>query len=194
MKQEVDAARAAGESLGGWFNVVASGLVPGIGGYAEAAQRLDGRIAGALMSIPAIKGVQIGLGFEAATLPGSKVHDPIVMGSDAAGRIQPVRATNNAGGVEGGMTNGETLVASCAMKPIPTLARPLATVDLISGERREASKERSDVVAVPAAAVVGEAELAMVLANAYCEKFGGDALADSLSAFEHYVARLRAGR
>ncbi|MDR2107872.1 MAG: chorismate synthase [Coriobacteriales bacterium] len=192
MKAAIDAARAAGDSLGGWFNVVASGLVPGIGGYAEATQRLDGRLAAALVSIPAIKGVQFGLGFAAGALPGSEVHDPIIVSETDSGRIQPQRATNNAGGLEGGMTNGELLLASCVMKPIPTLTQPLATVDLLSGQRREASRERSDVVAVPAAAVVAEAEVAMVLADAYGKKFGGDNLTDALAAFEHYINRLTA--
>jgi chorismate synthase len=189
MTQAIDAARAAGESLGGWFSVTATGLVPGIGGYAQAADRLTGRIGAALFSIPAIKGVEFGLGFKAGTLPGSQVHDPIIVTSDAA-RIQPVRATNNAGGLEGGMTNGETLLIHAAMKPIPTMTTPLATVNLRTHERAEASKERSDICAVPAAAVVAEAEVALVLANAYTEKFGRDALVDCLASFESYVARI----
>jgi chorismate synthase len=192
MMAEIDQAKADGESLGGCFNVTASGLVPGIGGYSEAHLRLDGRLAGALMSIPAIKGVQFGLGFAAARLPGSRVHDAIIATDAGDGKISPIRASNNAGGLEGGMTNGEILVANCAMKPIPTLTNPLSTVSLKTGERALASRERSDICAVPAAAVVAEAEVAMVLADCYCRKFGYDCLSDSLVAFEHYLERLSA--
>jgi chorismate synthase len=186
----IDAARAAGESLGGWFTVTATGLVPGVGGYAEAEQRLTGRIGGALLSIPAIRGVEFGLGFAAGTLPGSQVHDPIICVDEAGAFGHIARASNNAGGLEGGMTTGEPLIVHAVMKPIPTLAKPLGTIDLATHEVVEASRERSDFCAVPAAAVVAEAQLALVLATAYQEKFGRDTLADALTAFGAYAARI----
>ncbi|MGV8082445.1 MAG: chorismate synthase [Coriobacteriia bacterium] len=186
MKAAIDAARAEGESLGGVFVITATGLLPGLGSYAEAAKRLDARLAAAIMSIPAIKGVEIGAGFSAAMLPGSRVHDEIV----AAPGGGYARATNRAGGIEGGMTNGEPVVVRAAMKPIPTLMRPLATVDIHTGEVVDASKERSDVCAVPAAAVVAEAEVAFVLAQACIEKFGGDAIADIVAAWNAYKRRI----
>jgi len=186
MMREIDAARAAGESLGGVFVVTATGLVPGVGGYAEAEARLDGRLAAAFMSIPAIKGVEMGDGFALAGVPGSRAHDEIVV--DEAGRIR--RPTNHAGGLEGGMTNGEPIVVRAAMKPIPTLMKPLRSIDLDSGEPVEASTERSDVCAVPAAAVVAESEMAFVLARAMIEKFGSDCLGDILAARDAYVARV----
>ena len=187
MRGAIDAARDAGESLGGVFVVVAQGLVPGVGGYAEAVTRLDARLAAAVMSVPAIKGVEIGDGFAAAERPGSQVHDPILF-DEARGFF---RASNHAGGVEGGMTNGESLVLRAAMKPIPTLMKPLPTADLDTHEAVDASRERSDVCAVPAAAVVAEAEVAMVLADAYCAKFGSDCLDDILAALSAYRERIR---
>ena len=186
MKREIDAARADGESLGGVFVVVATGLVPGLGTYAEADRRLDARLAAAVMSIPAIKGFEIGDGFTAAGVRGSLAHDEIVY---EAGR-GIVRPTNHAGGLEGGMTNGEALIVRAAMKPIPTLMRPLASVDLDTLEAVDASRERSDVCAVPAAGVVAEAEVAFVLAHAYLEKFGSDTLDDILAARDRYLARI----
>lgn len=186
MRDAIDAARADGESLGGLFTVVATGLVPGLGGYAEAGQRLDAALAACVMSIPAIKGIEIGDGFASAALPGSQVHDAIHAGE---GR-RYVRHTNRAGGLEGGMTNGEPLVLHAAMKPIPTLMRPLPSVDLDSGETVDASKERSDVCAVPAAAVVAEAEVAFALARAYTDKFGRDTLVDIVSALDAYRLRI----
>ncbi|PKQ16190.1 MAG: chorismate synthase [Actinobacteria bacterium HGW-Actinobacteria-7] len=186
MRNAIDAARLAGDSLGGVFVVRASGLVPGLGSYAEAARRLDAELAAAVMSIPAIKGVEFGLGFEAAALPGSQVHDPIEYQADGGFR----RLSNRAGGLEGGMSNGEMLVVRAAMKPIPTLMQPLATVDIDTHQRADASRERSDVCAVPAAAVVGEAEVALVLANAYAEKFGGDCVSDMVSAVDAYRDRV----
>lgn len=187
MRRAIDAARDAGESLGGVFVVAARGIVPGVGGYAEAATRLDARLASAVMSVPAIKGVEIGDGFAAAARPGSQVHDPIMF-DDARGFF---RASNHAGGVEGGMTNGEPLMVRAAMKPIPTLMKPLPTADLDTHEPVDASRERSDVCAVPAAAVVAEAEVAMVLADAYCAKFGCDCLDDMLAALSAYRERIR---
>jgi len=185
MKAAIDAARADGESLGGVFVVLADGLVPGLGTYAEACGRLDARLAAAVVSIPAIKGFEIGDGFAAARVPGSEAHDEIHY---AVGGF--TRPTNHAGGIEGGMTNGEQLVIRAAMKPIPTLMRPLASVDLDTLEAVDASRERSDVCAVPAAAVVAEAEVAFVLANAYLDKFGHDALGDIILARDHYLARI----
>ncbi len=186
MRAAIDTARGQGESLGGTFYVTASGIVPGLGTYAEAERRLDTRIAAAMMSIPAMKGVEIGDGFAAAARPGSTVHDEIVYD----GPRGFYRRSNHAGGLEGGMTNGEPVVVRVAMKPIPTLMRPLASVDIATHEPIDASTERSDVCAVPAAAVVGEAELALVLARAYAEKFGGDCLEDMLAAVRAYEARL----
>jgi chorismate synthase len=186
MRSEIDAARSEGDSLGGTFVVIAEGLVPGVGGYAEAASRLDARLAGAVISIPAIKGVEFGGGFLLATRRGSQVHDEIVYAPPRG----IGRATNRAGGIEGGMTNGEPLVLAAAMKPIPTLAKPLASIDLDTLQPIEACRERADVCAVPAAAVVAEAEVAMVLADAYLDKFGSDSIADIVGALEAYKARI----
>ncbi len=186
MKRAIDKARDAGESLGGTFRIVATGLVPGLGTYACGADRLTARIGAALFSIPAIKGVEFGLGFKAADRPGSQVHDPIVLeGGDF------VRSSNNAGGLEGGMTNGMPLVVTAAMKPIPTLMQPLGTVNLDTLDAEEASKERSDVCAVPAAAVVAEGEVAFALANAYIEAFGSTCMADIKASIRAYKQRLR---
>jgi chorismate synthase len=186
MRTAIDEARAAGESLGGVFAVCVEGAVPGLGGYAEARMRLDARLTAALMSIPAIKGVEVGDGFAAAERPGSLVHDEIVRGEDG----MPRRATNRAGGIEGGMTNGETVLLRAAMKPIPTLMRPLKTIDLATGEVADAARERSDVCAVPAAAVVAEAEIALVLANAYQDLLGRGCLEDMARALAAYRARI----
>ncbi len=185
MRSAIDAAREGGESVGGVFVVVAEGLVPGIGGYAEAVSRLDARLAAAVMSIPAVKGVEFGDGFACAARPGSQVHDEIVPGDGA-----PRRATNRAGGIEGGMSNGEPLVLRAAMKPIPTLMRPLHTVDIASGEVADAARERSDVCAVPAAAVVAEAEVALVLADAYQGLLGGASLDDMTRSLAAYRTRI----
>jgi len=186
MRDTIDAARAAGESLGGLVTVVVDGLVPGLGGYATASDRLTSRLGGALFSIPAIKGVGFGLGFDVASRPGSTVHDPI--GYEEGRGF--TRTSNNAGGLEGGMTNGQPLVMSVAMKPIPTLTTPLATVDLVTHEPRAASRERSDVCAVPACGVVCEAEVALVLADAYCTRFGAANMSDLTTALCAYRARL----
>ena len=186
MMRAIDAAKQAGESLGGVFVVTATGCLPGVGGYAEARLRLDSQLAAALMSIPAIKGVEIGDGFALAAAPGSAAHDEILF--DATDGVH--RRTNHAGGIEGGMTNGETLVVRAAMKPIPTLMKPLSSIDLDTNEPVLASTERSDVCAVPAAAVVAEAEVAFVLARAYLDKFGHDAVDDIVTAVESYRARV----
>ncbi|MGI6216438.1 MAG: chorismate synthase [Coriobacteriales bacterium] len=187
MKNAIDAAKSEGQSLGGWFNVTATGLVPGLGGYAQADDRLTSRLAGAVFSIPAIKGVEFGLGFEAGKRVGGEVHDPISYDEERG----YFRTSNNAGGLEGGMTTGEPLIIRACMKPIPTLTSPLPTIHLGSHEPVEASKERSDVCAVPAAAVVAEAEVAIVLADAYQRKFGGDCMQDMLAAIESYKRRIR---
>ncbi len=191
MRAAVDAAKAAGDTLGGVFEVVALGLPPGLGGYAAWDERLTGRLAGALMSIPAMKGLEFGLGFEAARRPGSQVHDPIDRAPEGApwGRFQ--RRSNRAGGLEGGMTTGEPLVVRVAMKPIPTLRQGLDSVDFASGERVHATWQRSDVTSVPAAGVVGEAMVALVLADAVRRQFGGDSLAQVERAWRAYVDDLR---
>lgn len=187
MKEAIDQAKLDGESLGGTFRVVARGLLPGLGGYASAGERLTGRIGAALFSIPAIKGVEFGVGFDAAKRPGSEVHDPILLDKKKGF----TRASNNAGGLEGGMTNGMPLVVTAAMKPIPTLMTPLDTVNMDTLEVEQASKERSDVCAVPAAAVVAEGEVAFVLAQAYLDAFGSNNMADIKAAIKAYKQRLR---
>lgn len=185
MCRTIDEAKAAGESLGGTFRVVACGLVPGLGSYASGPERLTSQLGSALFSIPAIKGVEFGIGFKAADRLGSKVHDGIALEGGAFTRL-----SNNAGGLEGGMTTGMPLVIEAAMKPIPTLMNPLTTVNLDTLEVEEASRERSDVCAVPAAAVVAEAEVAVVLANAYTEAFGSTCMADLKANLAQYEQRL----
>ena len=180
MRARIDEARAAGDSLGGLFVIVALGVPMGLGSYVHWDRRLDGRLAQAVMSIPAIKGVEIGPAFENAALPGTQVHDQLYQGCNTLhppGKPHPRRVTNRAGGIEGGMSNGEPILIRAAMKPIPTTVTPLATVDLATGEAATTQYQRSDVCAVPAAAVVGEAMVAWVLAEALLERFGGDALA-----------------
>ncbi len=187
MKRAIDDAAAAGESLGGTFRVVALGLVPGLGGYSQPESRLTSQIGAALFGIPAIKGVEFGLGFGAAELVGSRVHDAIELDRGRGF----TRSSNRAGGLEGGMTTGLPLIVTCAMKPIPTLGHALGTIDLDTLEPAEASRERSDVCAVPAAAVVAEAQVAFVLANAYLDKFGRDDMRDIRSAIKSYRQRIR---
>jgi chorismate synthase len=186
MVAEIDAARKANESLGGVFEVMAFGAPPGLGSYSSWDGRLDGRLGGALMSIPAIKAVAIGDGFELAGRVGSQAHDEIFWEA-AKGYF---RETNRAGGLEAGVTTGEALVASVAMKPLPTLTKPLRSVDIETKEPAEALRERTDSCAVPAAAVVGEAMVALELARACREKFGGDAMQDVLEAFAAYKGRI----
>src|SRR3954447_2271869 len=176
MIAEIDRAREAGDTLGGAFEVIVTGVPIGLGSYVQWDRKLDGRLAQALMSIPAIKAVAIGIGPEAASRPGSRVHDEIVSGGDARA-TGLARPTNNAGGLEGGVTNGEDLRVSAYMKPISTLMKPLRSVDLTTMTESPAAIERSDVCAVPAAAVVGEAMVALVLADALLERFGGDSVA-----------------
>jgi chorismate synthase len=200
--RRIDAAKKAGDTLGGEVEVVARGVVVGLGSHVSWDRKLDGRLAGMLMSIPAVKGVEIGMGFEAARRPGSEVHDPIEGGdggkrgsgegsarsSDPRGGFK--RPTNNAGGLEGGMTTGEPVVVKVAMKPIATLMSPLATVDLESGEPAKAVSERSDITAVPAMGVIAEALVAIALAEAMLEKFGGDSLREMRRNYDGYVAAL----
>ena len=170
----IDRARDAGDTVGGAFEIIATGVPPGLGSYVQWDRKLDGRLGQALMCIHAIKAVGIGIGPEAAIRPGSRVHDEILPPAADAGL--PVRPTNNAGGLEGGVTNGEDIRVSGFMKPISTLMKPLRSVDLATMTTQPAAIERSDVCAVPAAAVVGEAMVAFVLADAFLEKFGGDSI------------------
>ena len=197
--RRIDAAKQAGDTLGGEVEVVARGVVVGLGSHVSWDRKLDGRLAGMLMSIPAVKGVEIGMGFEAARRPGSQVHDPIEggpaaqlprgpVGSDPRGGFR--RPTNNAGGLEGGITTGEPVVVKVAMKPISTLMSPLATVDLSSGQPAKAVSERSDITAVPALGVIAEAVAALALADAMLEKFGGDSLSEMRRNYDGYVAAL----
>jgi chorismate synthase len=186
MVAEIDGARKANESLGGEFEVRAYGLVPGIGSHVSWEERLDGRLAGAIMSIQAMKGVGIGDGFGLAGRVGSQAHDEIFW-SEERGFF---RETNRAGGVEGGMTTGDPLVVRAAMKPLPTLTKPLRSVDLQTKEPAQALRERTDSCTVPAAGVVGEAMVALVLAAAYREKLGGDHIDDTRSALDAYVERI----
>lgn len=177
MVEAIDAARAAGDSLGGRFVVIATGVPVGLGSYVEWSARLDGRLARAVMSIPAVKGVEIGPAFENATRRGTTVHDPLLVDSNGT----PTRGSNRAGGIEGGMSNGEPIVVRAAMKPIPTTISPQRSVDLCSGERAETEYQRSDVCAVPAASIVGEAMVAWTLAVSLREKLGGDSLEEMVS-------------
>jgi chorismate synthase len=181
----IDAARKEGDTLGGVFEVVVDGLPPGLGSHTQWDRKLDGRIAQACMCIHAMKGVEIGMGFRAAEVPGSRVHDEIVFED---GTIY--RPTDGAGGLEGGITTGQPLVVRVAMKPIATLRKALRSVDMRDHAPVDAHFERSDVCAVPAAAVVGEAMVAIVLAQAFLEKFGSDAMADIRAAYDAYMARI----
>lgn len=192
MIERIDAAKRAGDTLGGIAEVVCVGLPVGLGSHVSWDRKLDGRIARAIMSIPAVKGVEIGMGFDAARRPGSEVHDEIEADRSrlASGNIR--RRTNRAGGLEGGMTTGEPLIVRVAMKPISTLMRPLATVDVATGEAAAAVAERSDVTAVPAMGVIAEAMLALVVAEAFTEKFGGDSLEEMRRNYDGYLAAVDA--
>ena len=186
----IDAARADRDTLGGVVEVRALGVPVGLGSYATREDRLDGRLAAALMSIQAVKGVEIGMGFEGARRPGSEVHDEIDMapGRAIAGHVQ--RRTNRAGGLEGGITTGEPIVLRVAMKPISTLMRPLETIDVATREPAQAVAERSDVTAVPAMGVIAEAMVAFTIAQATLEKFGGDSLKELKRNYDGYITRL----
>ena len=179
----IDESREAGDSVGGVFEAIASGVPIGLGSHVQWDRRLDGRVAQAMMSINAVKGVEIGAGFAVADLPGSQVHDAIQTSAECQWR----HASNRAGGIEGGISNGEPIIVRAAVKPIPTLAKPMPSADLRTGEAVEAHFERSDVCVVPAAGVIGEAMLAIVLAEAVLEKFGGDHIAETLRNYRSYL-------
>src|SRR3954464_12500929 len=188
----IDEIKRAGNTLGGVCEVVVDGLPVGLGSHVSWDRKLDGRIAAAIMSIPAVKGVEIGMGFQAARVTGAEVHDEIEMapGRTLAGNVR--RKTNRAGGLEGGMTTGEPLVVRVAMKPISTLMRPLGTVDVATGEAAAAVAERSAVTAVPAMGVIAEGMLALVIADAFVEKFGGDSLGETRRNYESYLSHVAA--
>jgi chorismate synthase len=190
MITRIDQAKRDGNTLGGVCEVICDGVPVGLGSHISWDRKLDGRLAAALMSIPAVKGVEIGLGFEGARRPGSEVHDEIDLapGRPLAGHVQ--RRTNRAGGLEGGITTGEPLVLRVAMKPISTLMRPLETIDVATRGPAQAVAERSDVTAVPAMGVIAEAMVAFVVAQAALEKFGGDSLKELKRNYDGYVTRL----
>ena len=186
MVEEINVARKANESLGGIYEVTAFGAVPGLGSHVSWEERLDGRLAGAVMSIQAMKGVGIGEGFDLAGVRGSKAHDEIFWDEEQGFH----RETNRAGGLEGGMTTGDPLVVRAAMKPLPTLTKPLQSVDIATKEPAQALRERTDSCTVPAAAVVAEAMVALVVGTAYRDKFGGDDIGDALAAERAYRERI----
>jgi len=188
MIELIDQKKSEGDTLGGIFEVVARGVVAGLGSHTSWDQKLDGRLAQAVMSIHAVKAVAIGAGFEASSLPGSEVHDEISYDGD---RKQFTRATNRAGGLEGGVTNGEELRVRGHLKPISTLRRALRSVDIDTKQEEKAAFERSDITVVPAAGVIGEAMVALTLATAMREKFGGDSLGEMKRNFEGYREQLR---
>ena len=187
MCKEIDKAIGAGDTLGGIFEVLIHGVPPGLGSYAQWDRRIDGSLARAIMSIQAIKGVDFGIGFESASLLGSLVHDEIFYDK----RKGFYRKTNNAGGIEGGMTTGEDIVIRAAMKPISTLRKPLSSVDIRTKKPVKAAVERSDVCAVPAAAVIGEAVSAIETANSLIEKFAGDSISEMRRNYDGYLAQIK---
>jgi chorismate synthase len=186
MESAIATARDAGDTLGGVVEVVATGVVPGLGSYVHWDRRLDGRLAQAVLATHAIKAFEIGLGFAQSALAGSKVHDPIARAAGHEPGSHYVRTTNNAGGLEGGVTNGAPIILRAAMKPISTLRQSMPSVNMATGEPESAKYERSDVCAVPAAGVVLEAAVCFVLAQAHLEKFGGDAMEEILANLEAY--------
>jgi chorismate synthase len=192
MIERIDTIKREGNTLGGICEVVVDGLPVGLGSHVSWDRKLDGRIGAAILSIPAVKGVEIGMGFETARVTGAEVHDEIepAPGRVRAGNVR--RITNRAGGLEGGMTTGEPLVVRVAMKPISTLMRPLGTVDVATGEPAAAVAERSDVTAVPAMGVIAEGMLALVLADAFVEKFGGDSLGEMKRNYDAYLSHVAA--
>jgi chorismate synthase len=192
MMARIDVAKREGNTLGGVCEVIADGLPVGLGSHVSWDRKLDGRLAAAMMSIPAVKGVEIGLGFGAARVTGAEVHDEIELapGRVRAGNVR--RTSNRAGGLEGGMTTGEQLVVRVAMKPISTLMRPLGTIDVADGSAAKATAERSDVTAVPAMGVIAEAMAALVLADAMLEKFGGDSLTEVRRNLDGYLSHVAA--
>jgi len=186
MMKAIDMAKANGDTLGGIFEVIVAGVPIGLGSHVQWDRRLDGKIAQAIMSINAVKGVEIGAGFSLAKLKGSQAHDVIQTNSEKAGSPWR-RITNRAGGIEGGMSNGEPIVVRAVVKPIATLGKPLPSVDLHSGEVTKAHYERSDICVVPSAGIIAEAMLAIVLADALLEKFGGDCLDEALANYHNYL-------
>jgi chorismate synthase len=191
MVAAIDEATADGDTLGGIFEVIATGVPIGLGSYVSWDRRLDGRIAQAIMSINAVKGVEIGGGFALAGLKGSQAHDIIEPDPRSKAKGLPWRhITNRAGGIEGGISNGENIIVRAAVKPIATLASPLPSIDLRSGEKVKAHYERSDICVLPAAGVIGEAMLAIVLADACLEKFGGDNLKETLANYRNYLSNI----
>lgn len=187
MCREIDKAAKAGDTLGGVFEVIIHGTPPGLGSYTQWDRRIDANLARAIMAIQAIKGVSFGTGFESAALKGSLVHDEIFYNKNKGF----YRKTNNSGGIEGGMTNGEDIIIRAAMKPISTLKKPLSSVDIRTKKPVKATVERSDVCAVPAAAVIGEAVSAIEIANAFLEKFGGDSVAEMRRNYDGYLRQVR---
>jgi len=191
MMAAIDEAKANGDTLGGIFEVIATGIPIGLGSHVSWDRRLDGKIAQAIMSINAVKGVEIGAGFAVARLKGSQAHDVIEPGPHSKAKGLPWRhATNRAGGIEGGISNGENIIVRAAVKPIATLASPLPSIDLRSGEKAKAHYERSDICVVPAAGVIAEAILATVLADACLDKFGGDNLKETLANYHNYLRNI----
>jgi chorismate synthase len=190
MIARIDAAKSGGNTLGGICEIVVDGLPVGLGSHVSWDRKLDGRLAGAMLSIPAVKGAEIGMGFEAARRMGSEVHDEIEMARNSTRTGNVRRKTNRAGGLEGGMTTGEPLVVRVAMKPISTLMKPLGTIDTKTAAPAAATAERSDVTAVPAMGVIAEAMAALVLANAFVEKFGGDSLAELRRNYDAYLSHI----
>lgn len=193
----IDRAKAEGDTLGGIFELIATGVPVGLGSHVSWERRLDGRIAQAIMSINAVKGVEIGAGFTLAKIKGSQAHDviksgppPVSCGEAKQSSLPWHHATNYAGGIEGGISNGEEIIIRAAVKPIATLAKPLSSIDLRSGEVAKAHYERSDICVVPAAGVIGEAMLAIVLADACLEKFGGDNLKETLANYHNYISHI----
>ena len=191
MAEAVDKAREEKDSLGGVFEVCALGLPAGLGSYSSGLERLTSRLGAALFSVPAIKSVEVGLGLEAARLRGSQVHDPILPAPQGAA-LRYSRSSNNAGGLEGGLTNGEPLVLRAAMKPIPSLRQGLPSVDFESGEAVRATYQRSDVTSVPAASVVGEAVVALALTEAFLDKYGGDSMDQVRAAQRFHQEQMKA--
>jgi len=187
----IDEAKANGDTLGGIFEVIATGVPIGLGSHVSWDRRLDGRIAQAIMSINAVKGVEIGAGFALAELKGSQAHDTIELNPRSEAKGLPWRhATNRAGGIEGGISNGEDIIVRAVVKPIATMASPLPSVDLRSSERAKAHYERSDICVVPAAGVIAEAMLATILADACLDKFGGDNIKETLANYRNYLSNI----
>lgn len=190
MIERIDAAKKEGNTLGGIVEVICDGVPVGLGSHVSWDRKLDGRLGAALMSIPAVKGVEIGIGFEASRLPGSEVHDEIELAANRARTGNVQRRTNRAGGLEGGITTGEQIVVRVGMKPISTLMRPLGTVDFATSTPAAATAERSDVTAVPALGVIAEAMVCFIVAQAILEKFGGDSLAETQRNHDAYIAHV----